>query len=32
LISAVIFIRRGDFNVRLGSSVYYVAHEFYNSA
>jgi hypothetical protein len=32
LISAVIFIRRRDFNVRLSSSVYYVAHEFHNSA
>jgi hypothetical protein len=32
LISAVIFIRHGDFNVRLSSSVYYVAHRFYNSA
>ena len=32
LICAVIFIRRGDFNVRLVSSVYYVAQQFYNSA
>jgi hypothetical protein len=32
LISAEIFSRHGDFNVRLSSSVYYVAHEFYNSA
>jgi hypothetical protein len=32
LVSAEIFIRRGDFNVRLSSSVYYVVHEFYKSA
>ncbi len=32
IIRAEIFIRRGDFNVRLSSSVNYVAHEFYNSA
>jgi hypothetical protein len=32
LISAVIFIRRRDFNVRLVSIVYYVAQQFYNSA
>ncbi len=31
LISAVIFIRRREFNVRLVSSVYYVAQQFYNS-
>jgi hypothetical protein len=28
----VIFIRRGDFNGRLSSSVYNVAQQFYNSA
>ncbi len=32
LISAVIFIRRRDFNVRLVCIVYYVAQQFYNSA
>ncbi len=32
LIGAEIFTRRGDFNVRLSSTVYYVAHRFYNSA
>jgi hypothetical protein len=32
LTSAVIFIRSRDFNVRLVSSVYYAAQQFYNSA